>query len=143
MDQQKLIKQDIVSNKEPYDGFTELIKDESPVVVEPYFCLDSSIHIMNSDTNNKIPSGNFLYQCFQCDKHFVKKFDLDMHMRKHTGERPFACDACGKQFPLRGNLVKHQRIHNREKPYQWDVCDKIFTQIHTFVRHQRIHNKEK
>ena len=43
MDQQKPIKQDIDANKEPYDGLTEMIKEEFPLVVEPYFCLDRNL----------------------------------------------------------------------------------------------------
>jgi len=45
--------------------------------------------------------------CSMCSKTYSTRNDLMVHIRSHTGERPFACSGCQKSFADRRNMKKH------------------------------------
>ncbi|KAK7026098.1 hypothetical protein SK128_015034 [Halocaridina rubra] len=69
-----------------------------------------------------------LYDCQQCGKNYKTLSNLNVHIRTHTGERPYYCDYCGKGFKQLPHLKSHVRIHTGETPYLCRVCDKAFNQ---------------
>ncbi|XP_068606382.1 zinc finger protein 341 [Brachionichthys hirsutus] len=50
-------------------------------------------------------------KCNYCDKVFSKNFDLQQHIRSHTGEKPFQCIVCGRAFAQKSNVKKHMQTH--------------------------------
>ena len=54
-----------------------------------------------------------LFQFEGCDKAFSRLENLKIHLRSHTGERPYLCThtGCSKAFSNSSDRAKHQRTH--------------------------------
>lgn len=77
--------------------------------------------------------------CEVCGK-VLSSSSMYMHMRVHTGERPYKCETCGKSFAASCNLSVHIRVHTGEKPYKCDTCDKRFTIKNNLIKHTKLHS---
>jgi uncharacterized C2H2 Zn-finger protein len=55
------------------------------------------------------PPTKRTHQCHFCNKLFANAFRLKIHVRVHTGEKPFKCEPCNQAFSDRSNFVKHKQ----------------------------------
>ncbi|XP_035391087.1 sal-like protein 1 [Electrophorus electricus] len=60
--------------------------------------------------------GFFKHKCRFCAKVFGSDSALQIHLRSHTGERPYKCNICGNRFSTRGNLKVHFQRHKEKYP---------------------------
>ncbi|KAI7798943.1 sal-like protein 3b isoform X2 [Triplophysa rosa] len=73
------------------------------------------ISIFDSKPTSEDPF--FKHKCRFCAKVFGSDSALQIHLRSHTGERPFKCNICGNRFSTKGNLKVHFQRHKEKYPH--------------------------
>lgn len=133
----------------------EMFKSEDVLKSHEKLCLRDAKHPAEGETSKRTPavttepaSGVAPQQkkslvCSYCNKRWISQSALTIHLRTHTGERPFGCRFCDKRFKTASAMDLHERRHSGMKPYACSVCDKRFTEGSNLKVHMLQHTNEK
>jgi len=114
---------------------------------ELFVCPDCSAHCDSSaglKYHRKVMHGTGkIFDCDFCGKKCLSSSSLEVHLRSHTGERPFKCTHCDKSFRRRNHLVVHEGRHTGANNFQCDQCSRGFPQASELRQHLKIHTGHK
>ncbi|XP_050095454.1 zinc finger protein with KRAB and SCAN domains 7-like [Anopheles aquasalis] len=98
-----------------------------------------SVRALRIHRKNHVPATK-LWSCELCEKKYVTKNLLEVHMNTHTGERPYQCTVCSKDFSSKYVLAVHMKTHSeRTRNFVCTVCNASFFKRNNLVQHERIH----
>ena len=108
----------------------------------PIFAIGGESKSLASHNTSKECIRTKRYYCDTCGARRVNASRLTVHIRTHTGEKPFRCDMCGMRFSQSGSLKTHVCIHTGEKPFKCDLCGLCFSTNYSLNTHRRSHTGE-
>ena len=105
-------------------------------------CLSEGLKQL-SGNSGKVTSKRGSRSCPVCDRQLARTSTLKIHLRQHSGDRPFKCDLCPKSFAQTSSLKSHHRTHSGERPYACSRCHKRFVHSSALKTHARTHTGER
>ena len=65
--------------------------------------------VQSGGSDNNGGGTKKVYSCMKCPFTSIYPGNLRVHLRRHTGEKPFRCEFCARPFSDRSNLNSHRR----------------------------------
>lgn len=92
------------------------------------------------EAHQKVHTDAFPYECHVCQRTFTKLVHLTKHYEGHVMKKN-QCPLCELQCSSDHQLTIHMRTHTGERPYSCEVCSSKFTKLVNLKRHLQVHTK--
>ncbi|CAH1257553.1 ZNF845 [Branchiostoma lanceolatum] len=88
------------------------------------------------------PASKMIY-CDHCDHSTTRPRDMKVHVRLHTGERPYACPDCPFRAIQSHHLQKHQKYHQANLAQKCKLCTFSCRSASLLRSHVQLHNDKR
>ena len=134
---------DINDDEMPCCSTSKDVRDEEDSLLEkflPVFVFSARTVKQMKKLESQRLQSHTAHKCSQCDYQARSTAILVVHIRTHTGEKPFQCKLCQNKFSQKSSLTRHLLIHDLDgKRFQCDLCEYKDTRKDVIAAHRLTH----